>query len=283
MGQCLAALIENKNSNEELIIDKPKINLEEQKQTNIQSNRKENKNFIIPNEKNYDKNILKNINSLTSETQERTNFQEQLILNNQINKVKNSVYTNFRKGNPLLNKNQNRQTLLESLQSKNSDILFESFSVSNLDRGNNNSLLIDYYQIGKNIFDILNEIRCDPLEKGKEYNFNFDNYNPGDVILWNEKVYLCCSSYLKEIEKGKKNEISANEKVNEKLNGNYNLIEFNVEGLGTPIAIIKKLFNENKQWWNKLICDNYTSGAVCCYPFRNGKNMKTLIYLVQKQ
>ena len=32
-----------------------------------------------------------------------------------------------------------------------------------------------------------------------------------------------------------------------------------------------------------LICDNYTSGAVCCYPFRNGKNMKTLIYLVQKQ
>ena len=197
--------------------------------------------------------------------------------------MKNSVYTNFRKGNPLLNKNQNRQTLLESLQSKNSDILFESFSVSNLDRGNNNSLLIDYYQIGKNIFDILNEIRCDPLEKGKEYNFNFDNYNPGDVILWNEKVYLCCSSYLMEIEKGKKNEISANEKVNEKLNGNYNLIEFNVEGLGTPIAIIKKLFNENKQWWNKLICDNYTSGAVCCYPFRNGKNMKTLIYLVQKQ
>ena len=101
MGQCLAALIENKNSNEELIIDKPKINSEEQKQTNIQSNRKENKNFIIPNEKNYDKNILKNINSLTSETQEITNFQEQLILNNQINKVKNSVYTNFRKGNPL--------------------------------------------------------------------------------------------------------------------------------------------------------------------------------------
>ena len=40
MGQCLAALIENKNSNEELIIDKPKINSEEQKQTNIQSNRK---------------------------------------------------------------------------------------------------------------------------------------------------------------------------------------------------------------------------------------------------
>ena len=283
MGQCLAALIENKNSNEELIIDKPKINSEEQKQTNIQSNRKENKNFIIPNEKNYDKNILKNINSLTSETQEITNFQEQLILNNQINKVKNSVYTNFRKGNPLLNKNQNRQTLLESLQSKNSDILFESFSVSNLERGNNNSLLIDYYQIGKNIFDILNEIRCDPLEKGKEYNLNLNNFNSGDVISWSEKVYLCCSSYLMEIEKGKKiSEGTSRERVNEKLNGNYNLYQFYVEGLGTPNFIIKKLFNENKEWWSKLISDNYFSGAVCCYPFKNGKNMKTLIYLIQE-
>ena len=74
-------------------------------------------------------------------------------MNNQGNKVKNSVYTNFRKGNPLLNKNNNN--LLESLQSKNSDILFESFSISNLDKGNN-SLIIDYYQIAKNIFEIRN-------------------------------------------------------------------------------------------------------------------------------
>jgi hypothetical protein len=87
-----------------------------------------------------------------------------------------------------------------------------------------------------------------------------------------------------EIEQGiKKTEISANDKINEKLNGKYNLIEFSIESLGTPSFIIQKLFNDNKQWWNKLISDNYTSGAICCFPFKNGKNMKTLIYLVQKQ
>ena len=248
-------------------------------QTNIESNRKLNINEII-NEKIEDDNIK----SFTPNTQEITpiNLQEQqLLIKNQESKVKNSVYTNFRKGNPLLNKN-NRQNLLESLQSKNSDILFESFSVSNIDKGNN-SLLIDYYQIGKNIFDILNEIRCDPYEKGKEFNLNLNNFNSGDVISWSEKVYLCCSSYLMEIEKGKKiPEVTSREKVNEKLNGNYNLVEFYVEGLGTPNFIINKLFNENKEWWSKLISDNYFSGAVCCYPFKNGKNMKTLIYLIQE-
>ena len=274
MGQCLV------NSNiliNELITDKNQI-LNEESQTGTQTNRISNINETNPN-KQEEKDLI----PLQQDIQDITNFiqDQQLILNNQGNKVKNSVYTNFRKGNPLLNKNNNN--LLESLQSKNSDILFESFSISNLDKGNN-SLIIDYYQIAKNIFEILNEIRCDPIEKGKEYNLNFENYSPGDIILWNEKVYLCCSSYLMEIEQGiKKTEISANDKINEKLNGKYNLIEFSIESLGTPSFIIQKLFNDNKQWWNKLISDNYTSGAICCFPFKNGKNMKTLIYLVQKQ
>jgi hypothetical protein len=265
----------------ELRVDDNKFKNEEIKQTNIESNRKININI---NDINKEKKEEDNIKSFTPNTQEITpiNLQEQqLLINNQESKVKNSVYTNFRKGNPLLNKN-NRQSLLESLQSKNSDILFESFSISNIDKGNN-SLLIDYYQIGKNIFDILNEIRCDPFEKGKEYNLNLSNFNPGDVISWSEKVYLCCSSYLMEIEKGKKMpESNSREKVNEKLKGNYNLVEFFVEGLGTPNLIINKLFNENKEWWSKLISDNYLSGAVCCYPFKNGKTMKTLIYLIKE-
>ena len=276
MGQCYT----NYNTlYGELRMEQKKTKTEELKQTNIESNRKINIDEINKEKKEED-----NIKSYTPNTQEITpiNLQEQqLLINNQESKVKNSVYTNFRKGNPLLNKN-NRQNLLESLQSKNSDILFESFSVSNIDKGNN-SLLIDYYQIGKNIFDILNELRCDPLEKGKEYNLNLNNFNSGDVISWSEKVYLCCSSYLMEIEKGKKiPEVTSREKVNEKLNGNYNLVEFYVEGLGTPNFIINKLFNENKEWWSKLISDNYFSGAVCCYPFKNGKNMKTLIYLIQE-
>jgi hypothetical protein len=275
MGQCLV------NSNiliNDLITDKNKKILNEESQSGTQTNRISNINEI-----NQNKPEEKDLTPLQPDIQDISNFikDQQLIMNNQGNKVKNSVYTNFRKGNPLLNKNNNN--LLESLQSKNSDILFESFSISNLDKGNN-SLIIDYYQIAKNIFEILNEIRCDPIEKGKEYNLNFENYSPGDIILWNEKVYLCCSSYLMEIEQGiKKTEISANDKINEKLNGKYNLIEFSIESLGTPSFIIQKLFNDNKQWWNKLISDNYTSGAICCFPFKNGKNMKTLIYLVQKQ
>ena len=274
MGQCLV------NSNiliSELITDKNKI-LNEESQTGTQTNRISNTNEI-----NQNKQEEKDLTPLQPDMQDITNFikDQQLIMNNQGNKVKNSVYTNFRKGNPLLNKNN--MNLLESLQSKNSDILFESFSISNLDKGNN-SLIIDYYQIAKNIFEILNEIRCEPIEKGKEFNLNFENYSPGDIILWNEKVYLCCSSYLMEIEKGIKNtKISPNDKINEKLNGKYNLTEFAIEGLGTPNSIIQKLFNDNKQWWNKLISDNYTSGAICCFPFKNGKNMKTLIYLVQKE
>ncbi len=274
MGQCLV------NSNiliSELITDKNKI-LNEESQTGTQTNRISNTNEI-----NQNKQEEKDLTPLQPDMQDITNFikDQQLIMNNQGNKVKNSVYTNFRKGNPLLNKNN--MNLLESLQSKNSDILFESFSISNLDKGNN-SLIIDYYQIAKNIFEILNEIRCEPIEKGKKFNLNFENYSPGDIILWNEKVYLCCSSYLMEIEKGIKNtKISPNDKINEKLNGKYNLIEFSIESLGKPCFIIQKLFNDNKQWWNKLISDNYTSGAICCFPFKNGKNMKTLIYLVQKQ
>ena len=274
MGQCLV------NSNiliSELITDKNKI-LNEESQTGTQTNRISNTNEI-----NQNKQEEKDLTPLQPDMQDITNFikDQQLIMNNQGNKVKNSVYTNFRKGNPLLNKNN--MNLLESLQSKNSDILFESFSISNLDKGNN-SLIIDYYQIAKNIFEILNEIRCEPIKKGKEFNFNFENYSPGDIILWNEKVYLCCSSYLMEIEKGIKNtRISPNDKINEKLNGKYNLTEFAIEGLGTPNSIIQKLFNDNKQWWYKLISDNYTSGAICCFPFKNGKNMKTLIYLVQKE
>ena len=198
MGQCLV------NSNiliNELITDKNQI-LNEESQTGTQTNRISNINETNPN-KQEEKDLI----PLQQDIQDITNFiqDQQLILNNQGNKVKNSVYTNFRKGNPLLNKNNiNRINLVESLQSKNSDILFESFSLSNIDKGNN-SLLIDYYQISKNIFEILNEIRCEPIKKGKEYNFNFENYSPGDIILWNEKVYLCCSSYLMEIEKGIKN------------------------------------------------------------------------------
>ena len=142
-------------------------------QKNIESNRKINIDEINKEKKEKD-----NIKSFTPNTQEITpiNLQEQqLLIKNQESKVKNSVYTNFRKGNPLLNKN-NRQNLLESLQSKNSDILFESFSVSNIDKGNN-SLLIDYYQIGKYIFDNLNKIICDPYEIGKEFNLNLNNFN----------------------------------------------------------------------------------------------------------
>ena len=179
---------------------------------------------------------------------------------------------------------------MESLQSKHSDIYFESLSLSNVK--NDGSIMIDYYQLSKNIFDLLNEIRINPKESSKEYFSNiaenklsFDNLKSGDIILWNEKVYLCCSSYLLEVEEkcNINSNKTANERVSERLNNKCNVIEFHVDGLGTPKVILYKLLYENYKRIQLLICDNYLCGAICCFPSKGIKNMRTLVYLVNKE
>ena len=244
---------------------------------------------INKNIKNQNKNLQKNENL---QSLELTNEQKNIFINEK-NKIKNSVFTNFKYGNPSLNQYNifsKRTNLMESLQSKYSDIYFESLSLSNVK--NDGSILIDYYQLSKNIFDLLNEIRINPKESSKEYFSNitenkisFDNLKSGDIILWNEKVYLCCSSYLLDVEEkcNINSNKTANERVSERLNNKCNVIEFHVDGLGTPKVILYKLLYENYKRIQLLICDNYLCGAICCFPSKGIKNMRTLVYLVNKE
>ena len=241
------------------------------------------------NNKNQNKNLyqIENLNNL-----KLTNEQKNLFVNDK-NKIKNSVFTNFKYGNPSLNQHNifsKRTNLMESLQSKYSDIYFESLSLSNVK--NDGSILIDYYQLSKNIFDLLNEIRINPKQSSKEYFSNitenklsFDSIKSGDIILWNEKVYLCCSSYLLEVEEKCKinTNKTANERVSERLNNKCNVVEFYVDGLGTPKVILYKLLYENYNRIQLLISDNYLCGAICCFPSKDIKNMRTVVYLVNKE
>jgi gamma-glutamylcyclotransferase (GGCT)/AIG2-like uncharacterized protein YtfP len=221
---------------------------------------------------------------------------QKIILANDRNKIKNSIFTNFKNGNPLNNNYSKRTNLMESLQSKNSEIYFESLSLSNNIKGEG-SIVIDYYQLSKKIFDLLNEIRFNPKEASKKYLnntniienniINFDILIQGDIILWNEKVYLCCSSYLLEVEEkcrinSSKVSKNASERVSERLKCNCNVIEFCVDGLGTPKAVLSKLFYENKERIQLLISDNYFCGSICCFPSQD-KNMRTIVYLVNKE
>ena len=207
------------------------------------------------------------------------------------NLIKNSFYTNFKNGNPTLNnfRNNKRQNLLESIQSKNSDILFESFSISNIDK-NNGSLVIDYYQLARRLFDLLNEIRINPNENLNYYlnpnnsinKNNIENLTEGDIILWNEKVYLSISNHLINIENNKNDNLTANERINNRLNGKYLVNEFNIEGLGTPKVLMSKLIQENLERLKELFSDNYFCGAICTYAFKDNSNTRTIIYLVNK-
>ena len=252
----------------------------------IINNHNQNQNY---NRNHHQIESLKNMNNSPELTNTYINEQK-IILENDKNKIKTSIYTNFKNGNPSLNNNFSKRTnLMESLQSKNSDIYFESFSLSNL-KGDG-SLMIDYYQLSKNIFDLLNEIRINPKESSKEYltktnniNIKFENLKSGDIILWNEKVYLCCSSYLFEVEEKCKNistvKKSASERVSERLNNKCNVVEFCVDGLGTPKVILSKLLYENFERIQLLISDNYLCGAICCFPCKGVKNMRTIVYLV---
>ena len=239
--------------------------------------------------KNQNKNLyqIENLNNL-----KLTNEQKNIFINDK-NKIKNSVFTNFKYGNPSLNQYNifsKRTNLMESLQSKHSDIYFESLSLSNVK--NDGSIMIDYYQLSKNIFDLLNEIRINPKESSKEYFSNiaenklsFDNLKSGDIILWNEKVYLCCSSYLLDVEEkcNINSNKTANERVSERLNNKCNVVEFCVDGLGTSKVILSKLLYENYNRIQLLISDNYLCGAICCFPSKGIKNMRTLVYLVNKE
>ena len=250
-------------------------------------NNKKNEYIFIP-----DKNISieKQLNNELLKNKYNLNLNQIYSKNNLI---KNSFYTNFKNGNPTLNNYRNynkRQNLLESIQSKNSDILFESFSISNIDK-NNGSLVIDYYQLARRLFDLLNEIRLNPNEHLNYYlntsnsinKNNIENLTAGDIILWNEKVYLSISNHLMNIENNKNDNLTATDRINKRLNGKYLVNEFNIEGLGTPKVLMSKLIQENLDRLKEIFSDNYFCGAICTYADKDYTNTRTLIYLVNKK
>ena len=249
-------------------------------------NNKKNEYIFIP-----DKNISieKQLNNELLKNKYNLNLNQIYSKNNLI---KNSFYTNFKNGNPTLNnfRNNKRQNLLESIQSKNSDILFESFSISNIDK-NNGSLVIDYYQLARRLFDLLNEIRLNPNEHLNYYlntsnsinKNNIENLTAGDIILWNEKVYLSISNHLMNIENNKNDNLTATDRINKRLNGKYLVNEFNIEGLGTPKVLMSKLIQENLDRLKEIFSDNYFCGAICTYADKDYTNTRTLIYLVNKK
>ena len=250
-------------------------------------NNKKNEYIFIP-----DKNISieKQLNNELLKNKYNLNLNQIYSKNNLI---KNSFYTNFKNGNPTLNNyrnNNKRQNLLESIQSKNSDILFESFSISNIDK-NNGSLVIDYYQLARRLFDLLNEIRLNPNEHLNYYlntsnsinKNNIENLTAGDIILWNEKVYLSISNHLMNIENNKNDNLTATDRINKRLNGKYLVNEFNIEGLGTPKVLMSKLIQENLDRLKEIFSDNYFCGAICTYADKDYTNTRTLIYLVNKK
>ena len=75
---------------------------------------------------------------------------------------------------------------------------------------------------------------------------------------------------------------SASERVSERLNNKCNVVEFCVDGLGTPKVVLSKLLYENSERIQLLISDNYFCGSICCFPSQE-KNMRTIVYLVNKE
>ena len=78
------------------------------------------------------------------------------------NKLKSSVFANFKRFTPNQQHiSKRKQLLAKSHQSQQSDIVFETFSIDNTNL-HNTSVTIDYYQLSWSIFDTLNNLRQNP-------------------------------------------------------------------------------------------------------------------------
>ena len=216
---------------------------------------------------------------------------------------------------------QNKKSNLNLYQKNNSNlskdnVLFESFSY--ISKSIDNSSLVDYYQMSRSILEQINSIRINPkfyfetlekimnnsdiplsLKELKETIIKTDRNTvysiksylakeiKGDVILWNEKVFLAISNYLIEVEEkcnfdpkiAMKN---ASMRVSERLNGNYSVVEFNLNGFYPPEICVWNFLTDNKDRLDVILGDSYISGAVCCFASKNNYRMRTLMYFVNK-
>lgn len=216
---------------------------------------------------------------------------------------------------------QNKKSNFNLYQKNNSNlskdnVLFESFSY--ISKSIDNSSLVDYYQMSRNILEQINSIRINPkfyfetlekimnnsdiplsLKELKETIVKTDRNTvysiksylakeiKGDVILWNEKIFLAISNYLIEVEEkcnfdpkiAMKN---ASMRVSERLNGNYSVVEFNLNGFYPPEICVWNFLTDNKDRLDVILGDSYISGAVCCFASKNNYRMRTLMYFVNK-
>lgn len=216
---------------------------------------------------------------------------------------------------------QNKKSNFNLYQKNNSNlskdnVLFESFSY--ISKSIDNSSLVDYYQMSRSILEQINSIRINPkfyfetlekimnnsdiplsLKELKETILKTDRNTvysiksylakeiKGDVILWNEKVFLAISNYLIEVEEkcnfdpkfAMKN---ASMRVSERLNGNYSVVEFNLNGFYPPEICVWNFLTDNKDRLDVILGDSYISGAVCCFASKNNYRMRTLMYFVNK-
>ena len=201
-----------------------------------------------------------------------------------------SVYSQFIEG--VSGKKTNSISIENNtLSSQNCECSYESFSSIDNTNLNTNSISVDFYQISRNIFEQINQIRQNPdllpsyisPSLIKENNIQL---HKSEVVLWSEKVYLCCSQYLIDVEEKCATLTSmqlktSSERVSDRLKGKYICVEYNIEGLYSPNECISILLTENITSIYNILKYNYSSGAVCCFPSKESK-MRTLIYLVNK-
>ena len=218
--------------------------------------------------------------------------------------------------NPPQNKKSNFSLYQKNTNLSKDNVLFESFSY--ISKSIDNSSLVDYYQMARSILEQINSIRINPkfyfetLEKimnnsdiplslkelketimktDRNIVYRIKSYLAkeikGDVILWNEKVFLAISNYLIEVEEKcnfdpKITMKNASMRVSERLNGNYSVVEFNLNGFYPPEICVWNFLIDNKDRLDVLLRESYISGAVCCFASKNNYRMRTLMYFVNK-
>lgn len=108
--------------------------------------------------------------------------------------------------------------------------------------------------------------------------------NKSDLLMWSEKIYLAISNYLIDVEEKCiiENNKTANERISERLKGNYICTEFNLNGLYYGEILAWNLLMENIDRLSLVLNEKYLYAAICCFPTKNQYKLRTLMYLINK-
>lgn len=278
------------------------------------------KNTTIIDKDNYDnknENYQTDIN-INNNTYKQIDINNEIANNPQINnKVQLKKVSNYTLFQNNYKKANNLNLAGDSCTKDN--IVFEEYS--NISKSMDTVNCVDYYQVARNLFETINNIRQKPnsyyellnnvfsnineksenehlnefkaeLKKVPEDKRNMilnilqknENENNCELIMWSEKVYLSISQYLIKVEE--KCTITSDKnssiRISEKLKGNYLCTEFNLNGLYQGEILLWKFLFENLDRINLILDKNYQNGAICCYQPKNSHKLRTLMYLISK-